>query len=434
MEAILDLAAKRAQQAEVYRVSRRETPVSFEANRLKMLETKETSGVALRLVKDGRIGFSATNDPEDVQGLVDRAIEVAQFGAEAKFDMPGPADYPQVRVYDECTEALAIETMVETGQGMIDALRREDSELLCEAGVTKTVASVEIMNSKGVQASYKSTGYAMALHGQLIRGTDMLFVGDWSSSSSPDLDPQAMTAKVAHQLAQARETAPAPSGDVPVLFSPRGVASSMIGPLTTALNGRTLVQGASSLDGKLGTKVFDERFSMWDDPTVDLRPGSSMMDDEGVPTRRISLIEAGVPKAFIYDLQTAGQAGAETTGSAARGLGSLPAPSTGVLFVAPGDTPFESMLGGIDDGLLVESLLGAGQGNVLGGDFGGNVLLGFRIQKGKVTGRVKDTMIAGNVYTALNQIVAMGDRPEWVGGAFSAPPICCRGVTISSKG
>ena len=94
MERILERAPKSCQQAEVFRLRRRETPVSFEANRLKMLETKESSGTALRVVKDGRIGFSATNNPDDVDGLVDRAVELAEFGAEARFSLPGPADRP----------------------------------------------------------------------------------------------------------------------------------------------------------------------------------------------------------------------------------------------------------------------------------------------------------------------------------------------------
>ena len=433
MESVLSRAMKRAEQAEVFRVSRTETPVSFEANRLKMLETKESSGMALRVVKDGRIGLSASNDPDDVDGLIERAMEVAEFGAEAKFQLPGACSYANVRMYDPATEAVPIEQMVETGQRMIDDLRKHNQELVCEAGVTKYLSSIEILNSNGGSASYKRTSYAMALHGTLIRGTDMLFVGDWRSSSSPDIDAAAITAKTIRQLELAMETAPAPSGQVPVLFTPKAVASAFLGPLTTALNGRTFVQGASPLEGKLGEQILDQRFSLWDDPTVDLRPGSSMVDDEGVPTRRMDLFRNGVPQAFFYDLQTAGQAGAETTGSASRSLGSLPAPSTSVLFVAPGDAAFADLVADIEDGLLVESLLGAGQGNVLGGDFGGNVLLGYRIQNGEITGRVKDTMIAGNVYDALNKIIGIGSEAEWVGGSLSAPHICCRGVTVSAK-
>ena len=433
MERIIERALKSCQQAEVFRLRRRETPVSFEANRLKMLETKESSGTALRVVKDGRIGFSATNNPDDVDGLVERAVELAEFGAEARFSLPGPEELADVAVYDEATERLTVEAMVGLGQRMIDDLLKANRDLVCEASVTKSVGAVEIMNSNGGQARYERSTFSMALHGTLIRGTDMLFVGDWASSCRPDLDPDAITRRVIRQLELAMETAEAPSGEMPVLFSPRGVASAFIGPLATALNGRTVLQGASPLQGKLGQQLLDQRISIWDDPTVPLRPGSRGVDDEGVPTRRTTLFDHGVPTAFLYDLQTAGQAGAESTGSGSRGLGSLPTPSTSVILVDVGETPNDDIIGGIDDGLLVEQLLGAGQGNVLGGEFGGNVLLGYRIKNGRIQGRVKNTMISGNVYDALNKIVAIGDTAEWVGGSLSTPPICCLGVTVSKK-
>ncbi|MCH8284843.1 MAG: TldD/PmbA family protein, partial [Chloroflexi bacterium] len=60
-------------------------------------------------------------------------------------------------------------------------------------------------------------------------------------------------------------------------------------------------------------------------------------------------------------------------------------------------------------------------------------LLGYRIKNGRIQGRVKNTMISGNVYDALNKIVAIGDTAEWVGGSLSTPPICCLGVTVSKK-
>ena len=433
VQEVLDKAKRHAEQAEVYRVQRRETPVSFEANRLKMLETKESSGMALRIVRGGRIGFSATNDAADVDGLVERAVELAEFGAAAKFDLPGPESYAGVPVYDPKIEDVSIEEMVRTGQTMIDALREQHDDLVCEAGVTRAVGAVEIANSNGGSAAYERSSYAVALHGTLVRGSDMLFVGDWASSTSPDVDPAAVIGRVVQQFERAKETSPAPAGKGKVMFSPRGVASALLQPLMTALNGRTVVQGASPLEGRLGEQMLDPRFSLVDDPTVPLRPGSSPADAEGVPTRRTALIEGGKPAAFLFDLQTAGQAGAASTGSASRALGSLPAPSSGVLFVGAGDVATADMIASIDDGVLVEQLLGAGQGNVLGGEFGGNVLLGYRIVNGEIAGRVKDTMISGNVYEALKDIAYLGGEAEWVGGSLSTPPICCDGVTVSSK-
>jgi PmbA protein len=77
--------------------------------------------------------------------------------------------------------------------------------------------------------------------------------------------------------------------------------------------------------------------------------------------------------------------------------------------------------------------MGATQGNVLGGDFSGNVLLGYKIEHGKITGRVKDTMVFGNVYDLLKDIMAIGNDARWVGGRLKAPSIYCPSISVASK-
>ena len=87
----------------------------------------------------------------------------------------------------------------------------------------------------------------------------------------------------------------------------------------------------------------------------------------------------------------------------------------------------------IKKGLVVEQLLGAGQGNVLGGEFSGNVLLGYAVRNGEIVGRVKDTMIAGNLYEVLKEIAAIGRESRWIGGRVRAPHILCPRVAVSTK-
>lgn len=136
---------------------------------------------------------------------------------------------------------------------------------------------------------------------------------------------------------------------------------------------------------------------------------------------------------FLYDLQTAGMAGVQSTGSADRVGASLPAPSTSNLVVEAGGVSLADMVRDVKEGLLVEQLMGASQTNVLGGDFSGNVLLGYKIEKGEIVGRVKDTVVSGNVYQALKRIDAVGSEARWVGSVF-APPIMCARLAVGSKG
>jgi PmbA protein len=434
LERILSLAKKYAQEAEVFSILLEETPVLFEANRLKQLQTRQNRIIALRLIREGRIGFSTATTLEDGEALVNRAVEVSHFGAEAKFQFPSLSLYPQVEVYDPEIERVTLEQMVELGESAIARVREHTGELLCEATVSKGTVTVSLLNSRGGEATYRKSVFSLSLEGVLIRGTDMLFVGDSESSCHPITDFKPVVESVISQLELSREEASAPTGQVPVIFTPRGVASALIAPLVVALNGKVVLQGASPLTRRKGEQVFTAALNLWDDATIPYCPRSRSCDDEGIPSQRISLIEKGVVLNFLYDLQTAGAAGTQSTGSASRVNGGLPAPSPSTLIVGEGDASFEEMITDIKQGLVVDQLMGAEQTNILGGDFGGNVLLGFRVERGQMVGRVKDTMVSGNIYQALRELSAIGKESRWVKGYLRTPALYCPRLAVSSKG
>jgi len=113
--------------------------------------------------------------------------------------------------------------------------------------------------------------------------------------------------------------------------------------------------------------------------------------------KRYPLIEKGEIKSFYYDLQTAGIAGVESTGNGLRtGLQSEPAPAISNLVMEEGKVSFSEMIKDIKEGIIIDQVLGLGQGNIISGAFSNNVQLGYKIEKGKIVGRVKDVMIAGN--------------------------------------
>jgi len=77
------------------------------------------------------------------------------------------------------------------------------------------------------------------------------------------------------------------------------------------------------------------------------------------------------------------------------------------------------MLKGIESGLLVHEFLGLGQGNPINGEFSVNVFLGYKIEHGKIVGRIKDVMLAGNAFEAIKDITAISQEREWVSGWIS---------------
>ena len=90
------------------------------------------------------------------------------------------------------------------------------------------------------------------------------------------------------------------------------------------------------------------------------------------------------------------------------------------------------MIEGTREGLLIEHVMGLGQSNIMNGDFSVNVSLGYKIENGEIVGRVKDAMVAGNVYDALNRIEAIGSEPEWA-WATCAPHLKIDALSVVAK-
>ncbi|MDP2728733.1 MAG: TldD/PmbA family protein, partial [Dehalococcoidia bacterium] len=427
-------AARLAEQAEVFYVESESTPVGFENNRLKHLQSLQTRGLALRIVKEGKIGFASTTDLRNPDSLVEAALDAVPFGPKAHFQLPSPAAYADVELYAPAVEAGPLDRMIELGQALIDGARAHNPDLVCQAGVSKDTILLRILNSNGSEASYRKSIFSLGLQGLLIRDTDMLFVGDGDTYCRPLLDSRPIIERTVRQLELARETAKVSTGEYPVVFTPAGVGNALLTPILVALNGKTVLQGASPLGSRLGQQVFDSQITLVDDATMAYRPGSSPCDEEGIPTRPIHLIEKGVVGQFLYDLQTAGMAGTQSTGSGRRSLDSPPAPSTSTLILQGGKVSFQDMIANMREGLVIEYLMGAGQGNMLAGEFSGNVLLGYKVESGKLVGRVKDAMVSGNVYEALKEGIALGDDGRWVGGSLWAPSLYLPKVAVSAKG
>jgi PmbA protein len=234
-------------------------------------------------------------------------------------------------------------------------------------------------------------------------------------------------------VARAERLVPPPAGGrLPVLFTPNG-AEALLLPLRQALSGKTVLQGVSPLGGRIGESLFDAALSITDDPLLEGRLGTRPADDEGMPSRRLPLVEAGTLRAFVYDLETAARAGTASTGHGRRTIFGKPSIGYSNLVVAPGDADEAALLAAVGDGLVVDDLIGVGQGNVVSGAFSHPVALAYRVERGEITGRVKDAAVAGNAYELLRRIRLLGRDAHWAGGTRHVPPMVLEGVNVAGR-
>ena len=429
---LLSTLRSRADQVEVVDVASESTQVGFEANRLKSSQIEGTKGIAVRVVVDGRLGFAASSDMSALDKLVTNALESAAYGDEIAIAFPGPQVAPEVLTYDRVIADLPIPRLVEIGQQVIDHILAIEPDAQLNINLERGVQRVSIRNQAGADVSFERSPLSMVVEVSRVKGDDVLLMFDIQGTTVWDEDYMAFVRRLGRKLELAKHNATIQSGRMPVLFAPTGALVLGL-PLMLGVNGKNVYTGISPIRDKVGDKLFDGKLTLVDDATIDGKFESASHDDEGVAHRRNVIIEKGVLRGFLYDLKTAVQSGVESTGNASRGLFSPPSPSPTNLIFQTGDTPIDDIIASIDEGLLVDNVLGLGQGNVISGAFSNSLSLAFKIEKGEIVGRVKDVSIAGNIYELLREIAAVSQESEWVYNSFSLPYLLLPDVNVVAK-
>jgi PmbA protein len=423
-EELLELAmGSGADAVEVFQSQSFSRPVFFEANRLKQLESSQSEGVALRLWRSGCPGLAVAYGPVEPKVLVEKAIALSRLNDPEIIELapPSPHHYPDLG------EAASVNQLVDWGKEAIALMRDYNSELLCAAEWECDVETIRLINSNGLDCGYTDTTLSCYLSAEWVRGDDFLSVSDGQTQRG-SLDPIALAQQVIQRLEWAKKSTSPPVGRVPVLFTAKA-ADMLWGTVQAAMNGKQVVEKASPWGDRLGEPVMSPALTLSQQPEAG--PFSCPFDDEGTPTQPITFIKDGVLQLFYTD-RTVGRALASgTTGNGFRpGLGSYPTPGLFNLVVQPGYLSLEQLIGRLKQGIIVDQMLGDGAG--ISGEFSVNVELGYRVENGMVVGRVKDTMVAGNVYTALKNLVDIGGDAEWNGSCYT-PSVVVEGLSTTGR-
>jgi PmbA protein len=437
IERILDFARSEggAGRADVLWRAEDQLSLRFETGRLKETSRRSETGCNLRLFVEGRAGTAGTTDlssPDALKDLILRAVASAGQGEPLDLVLPSRAPVPPVSTYDPAAAAASVSELVDLGRRVVEPLRRPGWQV--GAAVDRYVEETRFINSAGQEFTYRSTAVGVSAEVTRIEGDDVLMVYDGVSRSGLPAEGEldGIVASIVERIERSRRVVEPPEGRLPVLFTPNG-SSAVLMPVRQALSGKSVLQGVSPLGGRLGETVFDAALSVTDDPLLEARVASRPADDEGVPSRRLPLIERGVVRNFVYDLETAARSGAESTGHGRRGTFGKPGISFSNLVMDLGALDEAALLAELRHGLVVDELIGVGQGNVIGGSFSHPVALAWRVDGGEITGRVKDAAVAGNSYELLKRIRAVGKHGKWKGGTRLVPPLLLDGVSVARR-
>lgn len=436
MEQLLELAKKAADQAEIYSVDYEADGVQFENAKLKNIESRTQSGISLRILKDGKLGFSYTKNLLNREELVQNALDSLKGGVEASFDLPRTMNVPSLNSYDPAIENLANTRIMEECRRVADALSSKTKGQI-NLGGSRFIGNVRVINSHGTDLSSRASLYSF--------GAEILYPGSYAAITRQRVDkrfnetPDAYSDFISGLYNQSQKEVNPGGGGMKVLFLPEALYA-LIWRLQSATSGRNIYQKVSPLLEKRGEKILDGKFTLLDDPLNDQWPDARAFDDEGTPCRPLTLINDGTLEGFYYDLFYASKLKATPTGHGYKSsmwggetVSFRPSPALEHLTVKGGKKSLLELIRMMDRGMIVCGAMGAHSGNILNGDFSIGLSPGLYVDGGEIAGHVKDAMAAGNVFEVMKNIIELEDtiHPSY-SGVF--PAILFENVNVATKG
>jgi PmbA protein len=429
------------EQIEAFVSHQREFEVKAFEGAVDSLSSAEPRGAGVRIVRDGRVGFSFTTDLSDagLSLVVSKARDNATYTtADEAVVLPDPEGTPGdlPGLMDPAQADVAPERKVDFAVALERATKALDPRIRTveEAGYSDAVTDVALASSTGIQGSYTRSDawcwtVAIAEDGD---DTEVGFEFDLARGLA-GLDVEDVARRATERALGILGATKIPSARMPIVFEPY-TAGQFLGVLGSVLTGEAVRKGRSLFAGKLGESVAASGLDLIDDGRAAGAPGAAPWDGEGVLTRRTEVIKGGVLKSLLYDTPSARRDGTTSTGNASRsGFKSPPGPApSNITFVSTGESRAE-VLARAGRALLVQDFHGVHSGaNPVTGDFSVGAT-GTLIENGQTVQAVKEVTIAAPMLEILSGIVAVANDLRWLpfGGSVGGATTLVAEMTVA---
>ncbi len=436
------LAAARkagAEAADAIAVAGDSLSIEVRGGALEQAERAEGVDIGLRVLLGKRQACVSSSDvrPATIAAMAERAVAMAREAPEDPWCGLAEADQ-LARDWDVAALDLFDAADPPSPAELEAAARTAEAAALAVAGVTKMDASGAGWQSSAVHMAATngfSGGYAQtsrSIQAVAICGEGLGMESDYAFETrthGADLPSPETIGRLAGERTVARAGAgKPPTGAYPVLFDER-VAASLIGHLTSAINGTSVARGASWLKDAKGERVLPGGMDLIEDPHRPRIGGSRPFDGEDLPAARRALVRDGVLMGWTLDLATGRQLGMASTANAARGTSAPPSPSAGNLALTQGTATREGLVAAMGTGLIVTGLIGASI-NPTTGDYSRGAS-GFWVENGEIVRAVNECTIAGNLRAMLAGMLAANDGRPHLGRVV--PSLLVEGLVIAGS-
>lgn len=438
-----------ADEAEAYFESSTNRTVDVRKGELESITTAGARGVGVRVLIGGALGFASGSDL-DAAGRADLAEQAVWLARASSPDEarvladPAPITLDDLAIYDPAVAALTVDEIVSlltrTERAAFATDPRIDATHIERFG--QAIEQIAIVNSRGVALSTQATGCYLSL--SIIARQDAIAERGYAgmvARGPSGLDPEGVGARAARRAVTPIGGSPLTTRRGTVIFEPDVIADLLRG-IAQALSGDAVVKGRSlftARDGApewIGQVVGSPVVSLEDNACLPGAPGTIPFDGEGVPSQRTPLIEDGVLRGFLHNVESARRAGTVSTGNGTRSAFKyLPEVGGTNLVLRPGTVSPADLIASVDDGLYVVSTRNVGGINAVSGDYSVGAS-GRRIVNGELAEPVSGVTLAAPMLQLLANIREVGSDLRWVSGAggyVGAPTVVVDDVMIGGR-
>lgn len=403
--------------ADIYIENKKVTGIGCEGGKIEKVHSGLDVGAGIRVLAGESTAYAYTNDLTR-RGLAEAAGVASHAAQGDKRDYN--IDLRRVKSLVEFNfglrpDQVQTEKKVAAVESADRAARSVDLDYIKQVivGYGDIVQNVTIANSAGDYVEDERIRTRLMVQ-VVAAGGDTIQTGYEAVGSMAGFDllernsPEDMAKTAAARAVQMLQAQPAPSGKMPVVMAGEAGGTMVHEACGHGLEADLVQKGLSVYAGGKGQVVAAETVTVVDDATMEDRYGSYSFDDEGIPSRKVTLIRDGVLEEFLYDRLTASKDGVESNGHGRReSYQQKPIPRMGNTYIAAGKEDPERLIREAGRGVLVTKM-GGGQVNTTTGDFVFDVAEGFLIVDGKKGPMIRGATLTGNGPEVLKNIKMVG--------------------------
>lgn len=418
LKEVLDIALKNGGDfADIYIEHKRVTGIGCEGGKIERVHSGLDVGAGIRVIAGDSTAYAYTNDlsREGMAGAAE-IVSHAASGDKKEYNIDLRKVKPLVEFnFGVRPDDVKTEEKVSAVELTDRAARTVDPEHIKQVivGYGDVIQNVTIANSEGDYVEDERIRTRLMV--QVVASRDGTIQTGYEAVGSMagfDLlnrnNPQEMARAAAARAVEMLQARPAPSGKMPVVMAGEAGGTMVHEACGHGLEADLVQKGLSVYAGRKGQSVAAESVTVVDDATLMDRYGSYSFDDEGVPARKVTLIENGVLNDFLYDRLTALKDGVESNGHGRReSYQHKPVPRMGNTYIASGKEDPDLLIREAGHGVLVTKM-GGGQVNTTTGDFVFDVAEGYLIEDGSKGPMIRGATLTGNGPEVLKNIKMVG--------------------------